>query len=64
MNIVRKYELTEEEKKALIIVNGILNCIRHRDYDHFNEDILANCELDEFYRDYEYICKELIEGEN
>lgn len=58
MNIIRKYKLTEEEKKALDTVGDILIYIRDEAYGHFNS-ILGYCELDSFYYDYENICEEL-----
>ena len=64
MNIVRKYNLTEEEKKALDTVYGILTYIRGEEFDHFNNSILMHCEIDDFYYDYEEICNELTKEEN
>lgn len=63
MNIIRKYDLTEEEKKALDTVKDILDDIMVEEADHF-ESVLYNCTLDGFYRDYERICKELTKEEN
>lgn len=63
MNIVRKYNLTEEEKMSLDTVKDILDEIMVEEVDHF-ESILCNCTLNGFYRDYEKICKELTKEEN
>ena len=64
MNIIRKYKLTEEEKRALDTVGEILFALVFEDYDHFDENILKDCSFEVFYNDYTKIYRELTKEEN